>query len=57
MQMSNMNLLGKLIIVILQMPCLGCMGKAVSPTVELLKLEPSNSVNSFSFVMWAFGSH
>jgi len=54
--MSNLNFLCKLTIVILRLPSLFKMAKAVSSTVVLVNSVTSDSVNSFNFAMWAFAS-
>jgi len=53
---SNMILLRELTIVIPRLPSLFRMAKAVSSTVELVNYVTSDSVNSFTFAMWAFAS-
>jgi len=53
---SNMVFLCELTIVIPQLPGLFRIAKAVSSTVELVNLVPSDFVNSFNFAMWAFAS-
>ena len=55
-EMSNMNFLSTLIILISQLPCLFSMAKAVSPTVEVVNMLTSNPVNSLNLAMSAFTS-
>jgi len=54
--MSNIDFLSKLTVLILQLPCLCGIAKAVSLTIQLVNSVPFNSVNLFYFVMCAIAS-
>jgi len=49
-----MNFICDLTIVISRLPCLFNKANAVSSTVGLVNSEPSDSISSFNFAMWAF---
>jgi len=55
-EMSTMNFLCELTMVILRLPWLVRMAEAVSSTVELINSRTSYLVNSFTFAMWTFGT-